>query len=165
MAMVMGFSFPVFAEMYFWTDDQGVKHYSNKKPPESIDKFKAEPEIDRDQGLDKSSVDQEQEAAELDRQVKILKKKDEREQSNWLREKQQEEARQLEKEERRKAAMAHAKARVQSLEKRLERYEEHQRKHRRKYAEDTIRSVREELYEAKKALRTMELHGDFSAVE
>ena len=37
------------AEMYQWTDNNGVKHYSNSPPPESVTAYQTEPEI----GLEK----------------------------------------------------------------------------------------------------------------
>jgi DNA repair exonuclease SbcCD ATPase subunit len=165
-AFFLSFSLPAFAEVYLWTDDQGIKHYSNQKPPETIEKYDIKPEVKLDDASVKPPVEQEMEDAELEEQVKIRKEKDELEKSAWIKEKQQKESEQVKKQEKREKAMADARARVQSLEKQLERYEDRQRKHGRKYHyENTIRDVREELHEAKKKLRAMELHGDFSAVE
>ena len=33
------------AEMYQWTDNNGVRHYSNSPPPESVTAYHTEPEI------------------------------------------------------------------------------------------------------------------------
>ena len=40
------------AEMYQWTDNNGIKHYSNSPPPESVTAYRTEPEIapDRQHG-------------------------------------------------------------------------------------------------------------------
>jgi hypothetical protein len=44
----------LFASVYIWTDENGVKHYSNTPPPQETDNFEEETEIVTEESKDKT---------------------------------------------------------------------------------------------------------------
>lgn len=45
---------PAFAELYFWTDDNGIRHYSNHAPPSGGIDYGSSSEIDHDAEADRA---------------------------------------------------------------------------------------------------------------
>jgi hypothetical protein len=46
------------ADIYFWTDENGVKNFTNYSPPENAEVFMETPEADRDTAIDDAEIDQ-----------------------------------------------------------------------------------------------------------
>ncbi len=44
------------AELYYWVDENGVKHFSNEPPPRDVEKFNKAPETRYNPHLDKSRM-------------------------------------------------------------------------------------------------------------
>ena len=149
------------SEMYIWTDQNGVKHYSNEAPAESAEQVEIADEIEHVPLSDQSARQKEEEGQYWEREVQIRKRNDALEKARWREKKLQIEAEEAQKKKKRENAISTARNNVQYIEERLESYEALQRKHGRKYYEKQIREVSEELYQAKKELRAMELHGEF----
>lgn len=70
------------AEMYQWTDNNGVKHYSNSQPPESVTVYSAEPEIGPDKQHGQKRGAKEDETLQRDRENKAAEQRVEREQES-----------------------------------------------------------------------------------
>jgi len=67
------------AEMYQWTDNNGIKHYSNSPPPESVTGYRTEPEIGPDKQHGQKRREKEDETLQKDRENKAEEQRVEQE--------------------------------------------------------------------------------------
>jgi hypothetical protein len=66
--------------MHQWTDNNGVKHYSNSPPPESVTGYRTEPEIGPDKQHSRKRGGKGDETLQRDRENKAAEQRVEREQ-------------------------------------------------------------------------------------
>jgi hypothetical protein len=120
LVLFMLWPFHSFAEVYIWTDEKGVKHYSDELPEEA-QKVERRDEIEHDEGYyHKPETIVEDRELELDRRRR--KKESAVKKKEWEREKAKREA-QTEREQRSKQReIEYTKKRIKVLEKSYERY-------------------------------------------
>ncbi len=72
---------PVAADLYHWTDDNGVQHYSNTPPPQGVEssilqkEIPYDPEIDNQRRAREDALLQERESAETRRRIEEAERK------------------------------------------------------------------------------------------